>query len=158
MKLSRFRDFVFEQIEKIQQFSGIGTPVMLILTFTFTAFTYIEHRNVHPYLGIPLIFLGIFLVYWSIAHTVVRKGGTYISRSRAAIKYNQFSVWEIPPFQWMMMRYIWIPVLERTANTDDEKKELGMVLRWMDLGFIPKDDFPDKLKHFYMADNEVDKK
>lgn len=41
------------------------------------------------------------------------------------------------------MKHVWIPVLERTAETDEEKAELNMVKNWLDIGYIPRKDFPD---------------
>lgn len=145
-RFNKYKNFIFEQIEKFVQFNGIGIPVMLVMNLTVGLLPYIEQRSFHPYLGFPLVFSTIFILYWTTAHIVVRKGGTYINRSRAAIKYNQYSVWAIPPFQHMMIQHVWLPVLKQS---DLSKAE--MVENWLRLGYIPKEDFPDELKEFYIA-------
>ena len=142
----KFKNFIFEQIEKFIQFNAIGIPILLVSNLVSSIFIYIQHRDIHPYYGMPLIFFLIFFLYWIAAHLVVRKGGTYINRSRAAIKYNQYSVWAIPPFQWMMIKYVWLPVLKM-----EDMEKATMVENWLKLGYIPKKDFPKELLEFYIA-------
>jgi len=148
------KHFLFEQLEKLQQFSSIGMPLMLVMNLAVSIFAYVQWRDVHPYIGIPLLTFIIMLIYWGTAHLVVRKGETYKSRARAMTKYSPYAVWAIAPFQWMLMKYMWFPVLERTAETDEEKAEVRMVKNWMDIGYIPRKDFPDNLKEFYIAKEE----
>jgi len=141
---TKFKNWVFEQMEKFVQFNAIGMPALLVMNLASSLFVYVQYRSVHPYVGISSLFVSLFFAYWLVSHLVVRKGGTYLNRSRAAIKYNQYSVWAIPPFQWMMIMYVWMDGIK-----DKEKK--AKVENWLKLGYIPKKDFPDELKEFYIA-------
>lgn len=148
------KHFLFEQLEKLQQFSAIGMPAMLVINLAISVFNLIKWRGISPYVGISILTFSIMFIYWSMAHLIVKKGETYRSKARAAIKFNPYSIWAISPIQWMLMKHIWVPVLKKQAETKEEKAEVAMVENWMEIGYIPKKDFPDNLKKFYMPKKE----
>lgn len=148
------KHFLFEQIEKFQQFSAIGMPVMLVLNLAVSLFSYLQWRNIHPYVGISSLTVVMMCLYWSIAHIVVKKGETFKSKARAAVKYNPYSVWALSPLQWMLMNHIWAPILEGTKETKEQQAQVNMVKNWLKLGYIPKEDFPENLKGFYITKGE----
>lgn len=148
------KHFLFEQIEKLQQFSAIGMPFMLVMNLAISVFGYIQWRGFHPYVGISILTFVMMFIYWSVAHIVVKKGETFKSKARATTKYNPYSVWALSPLQWMLMKHIWFPILQRTAETSEEKTEVTMVEKWLELGYLPKKDFPDHLKEFYITKGE----
>lgn len=148
------KHFLFEQLEKLQQFAAIGTVVLLVLNLSLSVFGYVQWRDIHPYLGISILAFTIMFLYWSIAHLIVRKGETFKSKARATTKYNPYSVWALSPIQWMLMKHLWFPILKKQSENDKEKDDVVMIERWLDLGYIPKDDFPDDLKSFYITKKE----
>ncbi|KYK21160.1 hypothetical protein AYK21_05360 [Thermoplasmatales archaeon SG8-52-2] len=160
-KDERFRKFFNLQYTKIKRTAAVGSLIMLILNLSFTIYPFIEHRGVHPYFAIPIIFLLIFLLVWLAAHIYVKKFEMYRTESLADKIYNPYSVYAIGPFEEMKYRNFDIVIMEALYDNlpDGSKKhELGeqikKVKRWCDLGYIPKQEFPQHLKKYYITKKE----
>ena len=160
-KEEKIRRFINLQYVKLKRTAAVGSLIMLILNLSFTVYPFIEHRNLHPYFAIPLLFLSIFLLIWIASHIYVKKMEMYRTESLADKIYNPYSVYAIGPFEEMKYRNFDIPIMEGIYNALPEgekkkqlKEQIERVKKWCDLGYIPKQDFPKHLRRYYITEKE----
>jgi len=155
-KQERWRRFFNVQYVKLKKVAPVGSMITLFLNLAFTMYPYVEHRFPHPYLGIPVVFginlfIGLFL-----AHVYLNWLQMYRTEAEAEKYFNPYAVNYFGPWEEVVYRNLWIPVLEgiRDNETNPKRKEyyqrcIDRFLGWMDQGFVPKKDFPKHLLKFY---------
>lgn len=157
----RIKKFINIQMYKVKSISSVASVVMWALTFVFILYPYIEHRSIHPYVAIPILFLCIITILWLLAHLYVRKLEMYKTEKYADIIHNPYAVYAVTPFEEMMYRNIFIPLMENdfVLLPDGEQKtkigeKLKRVKNWVELGYIPNEDFPGHLKKFLITKDQ----
>jgi hypothetical protein len=160
-KDERFRKILNLQYVKIKRTAAVGSLIMLILNLSFTIYPFVEHRGVHPYFAIPLIFLIVFLLVWLASHIYVKKFEMYRTESVAEKLFNPYAVYAIGPFEEMKYRNMDLVIIETLYGLLPEgekkqelKEQIEKIRNWCDLGYIPKKDFPKHLKKYYMTNIE----
>lgn len=160
-KDERFRKILNLQYVKIKRTAAVGSLIMLILNLSFTMYPFIEHRNIHPYFTIPLIFLIVFLLVWLAAHIYVKKLEMYRTESVAEKFFNPYAVYAIGPFEEMKYRNMDLVIMKILHDLLPEgekkqklKEQIEKIRGWCDLGYIPKKDFPKHLKKYYLTNRE----
>lgn len=160
-KEERFRKWLNLQIVKMKRVASVGSLILLALTNSFVIYPHIEEKGIHPYLGIPLVFFGLLFLIWLGAHVYVRMMEMYRTEFRAEMILNPYQVYAITPMFEMQFRHIFLPIMKSQIKQLDGKektelqKKIDMVEKWCKLGFIPKKDFPEHLKQYYITDKEV---
>lgn len=158
----KLRKFFNLQYVKMKRVASVGGMLLLTVNLTLVLYPYIEHRNIHPYIGIPILFtLMIVLILFS-AHIYVKKMEMYRTESHAEIVYNPFSVYAFSPFEEMMYTNSMVPVMEALVDVlpegSDARKKLDdkakKFKRWCKMGYIPKDEFPAKLQEYYITNKQ----
>jgi len=154
----RLRKFINLQYVKIKRTAAVGSLVMLILNLSFTIYPYIEHRDIHPYAAVPLLFFGIFFLVWIAAHVYVSKMEMYRTEFLAEKILNPYSVYAIGPFEEMKYRSMDLVIMEALYDLTPEgekkrrlREQIDQVKKWVELGYIPKKDFPKHLKRYYIT-------
>ena len=87
------------QLIKLKKFAAVGSLLLLVLNFTFTIYPYVEHRGIHPYMGISVTFVFMCIIVLFAAHVYIRILGMYIAEASADISYSPTATWAIAPFQ-----------------------------------------------------------
>ena len=148
------------QIVKIKKTAAIGSVVLLVLNLSLNIYPLVEHRNFHPYFMIPLIFLTTLFIVWLGSHLYIRILGMYKEEALAEKVYNPYNVYAIGPFEEMTYYAIYLPLMEACYHllpTGEQKEKLKEQIEtfkhWLELGFIPKEDFPEHLKKYYIVEN-----
>jgi len=161
-KEERLRRFTNIQIIKLKKVASVGSLILLILNLSLTIYPFIEHRNIHPYIAVPSLFLMITLIVLLLAHIYLKWLDMYRTEAEAEKYYNPYSVYAFGPWEEMMFRNLWIPLLNTMylllpegKEKKDVKKILDDLWKWTDLGYIPKSDFPEHLKKFYITSKEA---
>ncbi len=155
----KIRKFFNMQYVKMKRVAAVGSMILLAINLTLTLYQYIEHRDIHPYIGIPILFVAIMLVILLCAHIYVKKMEMYRTEAHAEVVFNPFSVYAFSPFEEMMYTNSIVPIMEAMVHLlpkgSDERKTLDIkskkFRRWCEMGYIPKDEFPDKLKEYYIT-------
>jgi len=154
----KIRKFFNEQYVKMKMMAAVGGLILLAVNLSLTIYPYVEHRNIHPYAAIPLIFLGIMFLIWFGSHIYVKKMEMYRTEKRAEVLFNPYTIYAMNPFQEMTFVHLHLPIMESVCATLPEgedkekmKKNVTMIKRWCDKGFIPKEDFPEHLKRYYLT-------
>jgi len=179
----RLRKFINIQYVKMKQMAAVGSLLLLAVNLSFVIYPYIEHRfpeyifTIIPraWIGVLIIFMFIVFLIWIIAHLYVKKMEMYRTEHRAMIMFNPYQVYAFQPFWEMWWRDVYIPQMRSQLSTlkslfriekeENEKKqlqkdidylgvEIKKVQEWLDLGFIPKKDFPNHLKPYYITKKE----
>jgi len=157
----KIRKFFNLQYVKIKRTAAVGSLIMLVLNLSFVIYPYIEHRGIHPYIAIPGIFILVILIIWILAHLYVRKMEMYRTESLAEKILNPYSVYAIGPFEEMKYRNFEMIIMESLYDLFPEgekkqqlKQQIDKVKNWLELGYIPKKDFPKHLKKYYITSNE----
>lgn len=163
-----FRKWFNLQFVKLKQVAMVGSLVILAVNLSLTLYPYIEHRLPYyiweiprAWLGIPLIFVFVMFVLWIIAHIWTSYLEMYRTQQRAERMLNPYNVYHFNPFQIAWYRNFHLPLmkeqLEQINNPDRKKKykrQVERVERWLDIGYIPKDEYPDDIKEFYLTDKK----
>lgn len=156
------RTFFNIQYVKLKKLSAVGSLTLLAINLSLTIFLYMEERDIHPYIGIPLVFIGVMIVLWLAAHIYVRKMEMYRTEQRAEIIFNPYAVYALAPFQEMIYSHSAVPMMKALIKLLPEgcdeqielKKKLKKFESWCKMGYIPKKDFPDELKQYYLTDKQ----
>ena len=158
----RIRRFVNMQYVKIKRTAAVGSMVILALNLSFSIYPYIEHRDIHPYIAIPSLFIAVVFILWLAAHIYVKKLEMYKTEFLAERVLNPYGVYAIGPFEEMKYRNMDLVIMQNLHELLPEgkqKKELykqiQRVTHWCDLGYIPKKDFPKHLQKYYLTKNET---
>lgn len=163
------RKFVNLQYVKMKRMAAVGGLILLAVNLAFTIYPYIEFRfpeyffGLIPraWVGVPLVLIVIMLLIWLGAHIYVKKLEMYRTEWVAERIYNPYAVYAIGPFEEMLYRTMTIPTLQAAYATMPEGKEkkevkekLEKAKKYVDLGYIPKEDFPQHLKKYYITNKE----
>jgi len=182
-KDEKIRKFVNVQYVKMKRMAAVGSLILLAINLSFVVYPYIEFRLPETifsiprtYVGVPLIFAIIVFLIWLGAHIYTDTMEMYRTESRANIIYNPYQVYAFQPFWEMWWRDVYVPQMKtqltmlinlHKKETDEEEKkylekeinylktEVDKIKSWLDLGFIPKSDFPAHLKKYYKTDKEI---
>jgi hypothetical protein len=140
-------------------------PIMLGLLAANQAiliYNLIAWRGISLYLAVPAILALLAIAVIAFAKIWVDLLETYKNQVRAQTALNPKQIYQIPPFQEMAWRHIHVPrmrsharLLEDAGDTnlsEDLYREADRLERWVQLGYIPRDDFPDHLLDHYLAD------
>jgi hypothetical protein len=157
----RLRRFVNMQYVKIKRTAAVGSMIILALNLSFSIYPFIQHRNIHPYVAIPLLFIAVILILWIAAHIYVKKLEMYKTEFLAERILNPYGVYAIGPFEEMkyrnmdlvIMNYLY-ELLPEGKSKQELQQQIQKVTHWCDLGFIPKKDFPNHLQKYYLTKNE----
>lgn len=165
----RIRKFINLQYVKMKHLATVGSLILLALNLSFTVYPYIEFRFPQfvfgfipkAWVGVPMVFFIIVTLIWFAAHLYVRKMEMYRTEQRAEMMYNPYQVYAFQPFQEMQYRNITIPILKGIhdllpdgTEKDEIKQKMDQFKKWLSLGYIPKEDFPEHLKEFYITKKE----
>ena len=160
-KKERVRKFINMQYVKIKRMAAVGSLIILTLNLSFSIYPFISHRDIHPYVAIPLIFSIVILIIWILADVYVKRLEMYRTESLAERMLNPYSVYAIGPFEEMKYRNMEIPIMQALSKmmpAGKEKSDFDEILKnvktWCDLGYIPKKDFPTHLKEYYITETE----
>ena len=164
-----FRSFVNRQYVKMKRMAAVGSLILLAVNLSFTIYPYIEFRfpeyifGMIPraWVGVPFLLLFVIILIWFGSHIYVRKLEMYRTEHGAELLYNPYTVYQISPFEEMMHRSFSIPTLIGVYNImpggkdkEQVKHCLDDLIRWVDLGYIPKKDFPEHLQRYYITNLE----
>ena len=158
----RFKKFINMQYVKMKRTAAVGSLFILALNLSFSIYPFIEHRDIHPYVAIPLVFISVVFFLWLAAHFYVKKLEMYKTESLADRIFNPYSVYAIGPFEEMkyrnidlvIMKYLF-ELLPEGKQKQDLKDQIDKVTHWCDLGYIPKKEFPQHLRKYYITNNEM---
>ena len=158
----KLKKFINMQYVKMKRTAAVGSLFILALNLSFSMYPFIEHRNIHPYIAVPLVFLLVVVLLWMAAHLYVKKLEMYKTESLADRIFNPYSVYAIGPFEEMKYRNIDLVIMENIfellpegKQKQDLKNQIDKVTHWCNLGYIPKKEFPQHLKKYYITKNEI---
>lgn len=156
MRLRLVRAWLMEQLEIVRRLTGIYTVALLAVNLSFTMYAFLEWRDIHPYVAIPFLTVCIGLLVWLTARLIVVKWEFYKSEKIAQMKYNQFAVYAVQPWENMLLRTLYLPLMRAVADDDmDELREsIEKIEEWVDRGVIPRDQFPPDLRKYYVSKSE----
>lgn len=160
-KKEKIRKIINMQYVKIKRTAAVGSLIILTLNLSFSIYPFISHREIHPYVAIPIIFIIVILIIWFAAEIYVKRLEMYRTEFLAERILNPYSVYAIGPFEEMKYRTMEIPIMQALSKLmpegsekDDFDDQLKKVQEWCDLGYIPKKDFPNHLKKYYLTKTE----
>jgi len=163
------RKFINIQYVKMKRMAAVGGLVLLAVNLSFTVYPYVEFRfpekifGIIPstYVGVPIIFVIIVFLIWVGAHIYISKMEMYRTESLADRIFNPYTIYAIGPFEEMLYRTMTIPTLQAAYSSmpeckekEEVKKQLDRAKKYVDLGYIPKEDFPEHLKKYYITNKE----
>ena len=157
-----YRKFINLQFVKLKRTAAVGSLIILTLNLSFIIYPFIEHRGIHPYVAVPIVFFSVLFIFWFVSHIYVKKMEMYRTEFLAEKILNPYGVYAIGPFEEMKYRNMDIVIMEALYDLLPEgskKENLGehimKVKEWCTLGYIPKKDFPDHLKKYYITKTEA---
>jgi hypothetical protein len=156
------KQLIFDLYVRVDKARG---PIMLGLLAGNQAiliYNLIAWRGVSLYLAVPAILTLLAIAVVLFARFWIDVLSTYKNQVRAETALNPKQIYQIPPFQEMAWRHLHIPRMRSHARllhhagesylSEEVDREADRLNRWVDLGYIPRDDFPEHLLHHYLAD------
>jgi len=161
-KEEKVRSFVNLQYIKLKKVAAVGSMVLLAINLSLTIFMYMEERDIHPYIGIPIVFFVVMFILWGLAHIYVKKMEMYRTEQMAEVTYNPYSVYALAPFQEMIYSHSAIPMMRALLKMLPEdceehknlKEKLEKFEKWCKEGYIAKEDFPPDLRKYYLTSKQ----
>jgi hypothetical protein len=163
------RKFINMQYVKMKRMAAVGSLILLAINLSFTIYPFVEFRfpeyvlGMIPraWVGIPVLLILILLLIMFGAHIYMSKMEMYRTEHLAERILNPYAVYQIGPFEEMLYRTMTIPTLEASymampegKEKEEVKKNLDRAKKYVDLGYIPKEDFPKHLKKYYITNKE----
>jgi hypothetical protein len=163
------RKFLNTQYVKMKRMAAVGSMVLLAVNLAFTVFPYVQHRFDEylfgfvpsTYLVITLLFFVIILLIWLGAHVYVRVFEMYRTESVADMMYSPYSIYAMSPKDEIYLRDVNLPMMEAMEKIlpegkqkKDLEQEIQKIKNWCEKGFIPKEDFPQHLKKYYLTEKQ----
>lgn len=159
----KVRRFINMQYVKMRRVAAIGSLVLLAVNLAFTIYPFLSSISIFKniYVSIPIIFLVIFSVIWLAAHIYVNKMEMYRTEQLAEVTLNPYSIYAVTPYEEMIYRTKDLPLmrsLKEILPDGERKKELEESIKkvelWVELGYIPKKEFPKHLERYYITNKE----
>jgi len=164
----KVRGFFNNQYVKMKKMAAVGSLILLAVNLAFTVYPYIEFRFPEEiwiipraWVGVPLVFIFIMILIWFFAHIYIKIFEMYRTETRADMMFNPFCVYAFGPFEEMLWRNVQLPTLEAAwasmpdgERKDKIKKELDKARKWVEMGYIPKEDFPKHLRKYYITNKQ----
>lgn len=168
IKREKGRKWLNFQFMKLKQVAVVGSLVILLINLALNIYPLVAHRFPEKILMlpkswviIPLLFIFVLFIIWLLAHLWVMKFEMYRTQQRARMILNPYNIYHFNPFQIMRFRNIFLPIMysqlemmEEGKDKERYKKQIKMIEKWLELGYIPKEDFPDDLKEYYLTDKD----
>jgi len=150
------RNYIMRQLEKLRRIAPVGSLIILTINLAFTVYPYVAWRGIHPYIGVTAIALLIAAVLLFAAYIWMDRLEMYRSELKAAKTYNPYAVYALQPYEEMWFRLWFIPMMKYALDEDKDhlKENLEKVEEWVERGYIPKEQFPEHLKKYYITDKE----
>jgi len=103
----------------------------------------------------------MLLVVWVGSHCYIKGLEMYKYEALGDKIYNPYTVYAYGPFEEVTYQALWIPLLNSIHSLMDEsemrtnlKTNIDKLEKWLKLGYIPKSDFPEHLKKYYVTKKE----
>lgn len=162
------RKFVNEQYVKLKRVAAVGSLVLLGVNLSLSVYPYVSHRfpeylfGIVPstWIAIPVVFIVLMTLLWLCAHIYVKKMEMYRTEFRAEMMFNPYAVYALRPWEEMYFSHTFLPIMETLIELSkgEQKEKLEKNIKkfknWLELGYIPKKDFPKHLKKFYITKKE----
>lgn len=158
---NRLKYFTLQMI-KVKRTAPMYNLILLVLLNALSIYPILEGRAIHPYISFPAVLVLLITLIWAGSHLYQIVLGMNKNEARAERIINPYCVWAMGPWEEMLIRNIWLPSMKGIyANMPggEDKIELGEAIsnmsRWVELGYIPKKDYPKHLlKHYIAKDGE----
>lgn len=152
---------LYDQYIRIDKTKGILTIGLLIANLSLT-FWGLLGWDYNAYLGVPMIMLLLGILGIIFANVWVDGFQFYKNERRAKVSLNPTEVYQMNPFQIMIWSAIYRPQMwalyhilyehSQDKLADDMLVFIRQLEKWIELRYIPKEDFPEDLKHHYLAE------
>lgn len=157
----KVRGWINYQLAKLRRIANLGSLFLLVFTNSILIAGYLEQRDVHPYVAIPLVFFSFSLLIWYVSHLYVAKFEMYRTEKLAEKILDPYAVYGMLPYEEMWFREIYIPqqecfieLLPKGKQKEKMVEHLNRIKVWVEKGIIPKSHFPEHLKKYYLTDKE----
>lgn len=152
-----FRSVIATQLDRVAKVGPIVNLVLLIATLSLTFARFVYWRGGPLWFWVAgtalLIVAGILLF----AHIWTNKLDMVRASRRASAIHDPCQVYQIHPYERVIWLTVTIPQLVLQAqiaaklglDTSEISAAIGKMRRWEELGFIPRDEYPPHLLHYY---------
>lgn len=151
---------LYDQYVRIDKTKGILTIGLLIANLSLTLWG-LAGWGVNAYIGVPSIMLLLGISGVIFANIWVDGFGFYKNEKRAQVSLDPTQVYQQNPFQTMVWIGVQLPkmkalkdILESQGEKESAKRlqeDIERLEKWTKLRYIPKEDFPEDLKHHFIA-------
>jgi len=165
-KEEKIRKWINMQFVIVKRFTPVINTGLLVVLNSLTLYYYIEHREIHPYIAVPIIALSLGAGIWLISVIYYRVALMHRGEKFAEIFFDPYQVSHFRPFEEILYRYMWLRIMgcQSALLSDDEAireeakqkmdESIKLFTKWIELGYIPKEDYPKHLLHFYKTSVE----
>lgn len=157
----KIRGWINFQLGMLKRTATVINMFLLVFANSLLLSGYLEQRNIHPYVAIPLVFISVSIILWYLSRFFVLKMEMYRTEKLTDKILDPFAVYGLIPYEEMWFRELFIPNMEARYSMmpegrakEEYKKHIDNVKEWVVNGIIPKKQFPEHLKKYYLTEKE----
>lgn len=129
------------------------------LTLTLVAYDFVAWRNIHPYIAVPAGFVLMMSLMLLWGYIFVDKLGLYRAKRTTMTVMDPAQVYAFLPKETALFRHNFLQMhrmqikiaKQMGLDVGTEESNVEQMERWLTLGYIPREEFPEELAHYYAA-------
>lgn len=148
----KIRWAIQRQVYRLQKVAAPVSLLLLILNLALTLTGLIAWRGLHPYAIVALSVTVLAVLVLGFANFYVLVLRMHVAERRAIVDHDPVQVYAFLPFQAALTLNNQVPMMRALAKqTGDEElsRAADRVEKWAKGGFIPRDEYPPELAHYY---------
>lgn len=156
-----WKDVAMRNLIRLRKTGGLVSLGLLTVNQALLIAQTVAWRGFNPWIVVPSVAFLLFTLAIAISYAVWILGDGYHAETAAQVAHNPTQTYAYNPFQQVEHKQLRIPKLRAIAAiAEDHDPEAAAELReaidrwerWVDLGYIPRDEYPEHLLHHYLSD------
>lgn len=155
-----WKDLVMRNLIRLRKTGGLVSLGLLTVNQALLIAQTVAWRGLDPWIVVPTVAFTLFTLAVAVSYAIWVLGDGFHHETAAQVDHNPIQVNTWNPFQKIEHAKLRIPklrALAAVAENHDPKAaaELREAIdrweRWVDLGYIPRDEYPEELLHHYLS-------
>jgi hypothetical protein len=142
---------------RLRKTGGLVSLGLLVVNQALLVAQIVAWRGFDPWLIVPTVALGLFALAIFASWAIWVLGDGYHHETAAQVSHSPVQVYAPNPWQIVLWRTFRLPKARALASIaeGEAREELQEAIerweRWIELGYIPRDEYPPDLLHHYLA-------
>lgn len=147
------KKIVAQQLDRLMRVSPILSISLLVGSVALNVVQLVSWRG-HPYIWMFLSVLILSILVLGVSNLWAGPLGMIAAMRGSQAFHDPVQVYKLTPFERMLWQHGMIPQMEHQLSLKWDEQfatQIERLRKWCSLGYIPKDEFPCHLKHYYFG-------